>query len=134
MTTAGMGLRRIEADDGAIANPMPGQAANKPPMRDDKGVRPIGGRGHVFAEQLAPLVQGIFAFFQGWPPFLVEMIKAQMRPGFLQIRPRRADVARECRALANASVNFEGGVERRRDYFRSLQSAPVRTANDPLDG
>mgnify|MGYP003998120149 CR=1 FL=1 len=76
MTTAWMGLRRIEADDSAIADPMPGQAANKAPMGDNQGIRPIACRGHLNPERLTPLIQRMFTFLQGRPPFLVEVIEA----------------------------------------------------------
>ncbi len=76
----------------------------------------------------------MFTFFQGWPPILVEVIEAQMRPGLLQFRPRRSDVAGERRALADAGIDFEGDAKRRGDDFRRLQGAPIRAANDPFDG
>jgi len=134
MATPRMGLRRIEAEDVAIADPVPGQASNKAPMGDDQGVGPIASRHHLMPEGLAALIQGLFAFFQDRPPFLVEVIEAEMRPGLLQFRPRRADVADERRALADAGIDFEGDVKRRGDDFRRLQGAPIRAANYPLDG
>ena len=57
-----------------------------------------------------------------------------MRPGLLQFRPRRADVADERRAFADAGIDFKGDAKRRGDDFRRLQGTPIRAANDPLDG
>lgn len=134
MAAPRMGLRRIEADDGAITDPVPSQPANKSPMRHHQCIGPISVVGHDLAEFTASLIQRFLAFLHLGPPLFRDMIETQMGPVFLKSGAGRTDVAGERRAFADSGIDFEGESEFSGDDFRSLQGAPVRAANNPFYG
>ena len=125
-----MGGGGIELDDRTIADPIPGQGADKAPVGDDHDAAPVARIAHPRTEGASARVQRFLAFLDRRPPGFLDMIEAQPRPGLGQRRAGRPYVAGKRGALADLRVDRNLQVERVADDQRGLDRPPVRAGDE----